>query len=233
MAFMMNSYGGGSSQMMSMSMSSVSLVACAAIAAGGFWYMTNKNKESGDDMSMTAAASAAASAAAAAAGPTSTGTAGTSGEPAGTVNDGLYNIKYGGVNMIVNPYNCTTTDVGFGEAVENDRAAWNLRQVPGRPGMYYVSSEHRLFKKGCDLKYLTAPVSCDGSPVLDTAKWADRQYWKLVPGGGDGKFQLRSVSCMEKRANSYLTSRGSSGGWNTSVMSPRDGSPYSLVPWSA
>jgi hypothetical protein len=146
------------------------------------------------------------------------------------VTEGLYNVKYGNTQMIVNPDTCKSTLVGFGEPSETDKGAWSFRAVPNRPGYYYVSSEHRTFKKGCELKYLTAPSDCKGSPVLDKPVYADRQYWQLIPQGD--KYMLKNSACTDKRDNSYVMSSGARGGWNNAGMSSRDGSPYSLIPWS-
>lgn len=210
--------GGGSQQMMSMSMSSA--CACVVLAAGGLllWNQSNKKTDTTsapiykpskkEDDETTAP---------------STG---------GAVADGLYNVKYGGVEMIVNPDTCESTLVGFGEPNESDKGAWSFRAVPNRPGYYYVSSEHRTFKKGCDLKYLTAPSDCKGSPLLDRPVYADRQYWQLAPNG-QGKYMLKNASCTDKRDSSYVMSSGVKTGWNDASMASREGSPYSLIPWGS
>ena len=215
--------GGGQQQMMSMSMSSVSLVACVALGAGA-WFMWSGNKSPPPTSAPSFAEVVS----------TPTPGSGTGGSGTyGTVADGQYNVKYGGLQMYVDADNCTNNGVGFTDTTENDGQVWNFRAVPNRPGYYYVSSEHRLFKKGCDLKYLTAPATCGGTPVLDKPVWADRQYWKLEPSGTDGQYQLKNASCYDKRAESFLTSSGVKAGFNQSIMTSRGGSPYSLNKWTA
>ena len=214
----MGSYGmgmnGGQSQMMSMSMSSLCLVSVVAVAGVGLWMMSNNKPKT------TPA-------------PPSDGGA----PPAGTsapegLGAGMYNIKYGGVGMSVQPNACSSTDVGFNNTTENDQQVWNLRPVPGRSGVYYVASEHKQFDAGCDLKYLTAPQSCSGTPVLHKPEFADLQYWNLVPSG-DGKFMLRNMSCADKRQASYLSSSGTAGGFAKAQMTSREGSAYSVNPWTS
>ena len=218
--------GGQSQQMMSLSASSSSIALCAVAAFGALYMM----RGSGTNAGMSFWGGGANTSRQDEDGPNTTATS--SQEVSGTVSDGSYNVKYGGLQMVVDPRSCKDSKVGFGQAIEGDRAAWNLRQVPGRPGLYYVSSEYRTFRQGCANKYLTAPLQCKGSPTLDTPRWADRQYWRFVPTG-DGKYQLRSASCMEQRSPSYVASAGSGqGGWNVAGMQAREGSPYSLSPWS-
>lgn len=227
---MMNYGGGGQSQMMSMSMSSVSLVACLAIA-GGAWYVmsnSNKNKNDGERPSAYYSGGDMGSSAPMNSQIPITNAPGTG----GTVTDGNYNIKYGGINMMTEYKNCNSSRVGFGDSVENDQQVWNFKAVSNRPGYYRISSEHNAFDGGCDLKYLTAPVNCEGSPLLDKPNWADRQYWKLE-ASGDGKFMLRNAACADKRQKSYLTSSGVRTGWNTSNMTSTGGSPYSLNAWTS
>lgn len=217
-------YGGGNQQqMMSMSISSACLVACVAIA-GGVFFMSrgNNNNNSGKSGSVSSGAAGGEIA-------LSSTMTGTSAPVSGPLKEGLYNVVSGGVSMIVNPDNCTDTQVGFDDPQENDKHAWNLRPVNGRPGFYYIQSEHRLFKKGCDLSYLTAPSDCSGTAVLDRPVWADRQYWQLVPSGNGG-YQLRNASCAAKRAPSYLTSSGVNKGFGVFQLHDRSGTTYSFNP---
>lgn len=226
----MDPYGGGGGQqqqMMSMSISSVCLVACVAIAAGGFYFMNSSSSKANDEKKARDAQLAAQLAANSTAAPNSGG--GTSG---GSIQAGMYNVGSGGVSLIVNPDNCTDKQVGFDDPQENDKHAWNFKPVPGRPGYYYVQSEHRLFKKGCDLAYLTADSDCASTPSLDKPVWADRQYWQLLPSG-NGQYQLRNAACAAKRAPSYLTSSGVNKGWGAFQMTDRGGTSYNLTPWAA
>jgi hypothetical protein len=203
---------GGQSQMMSMSMSSLCLV--SVVAAGGvlLWMNGNKPKTTQPPEPMTS------------------GPVGTS-APDGLAS-GMYNIKYGGVGMSVLPQTCGSTDVGFNNTEENDQQVWNLKPVQGRAGVYYVASEHKQFDSGCPTKYLTAPESCSGTPILNDPKYADRQYWNLVPSG-DGKYMLRNMSCADKRQASYLSSSGTTGGFAKAQMTSREGSAYSINPWTS
>lgn len=212
----MDPYGGGQQQMMSMSMSS----ACACVALGGvaFFMYSQSQKPKPTTAPPTAAPE-----------PIEKTTAPSGG--VGSVTEGLYNVRFGDVEMIVNPGTCKSTAVGFGDPTESDKGAWFFKAVPNRPGFYYVSSEHRTFKKGCDLKYLTAPADCKGSPVLDNSGYADRQYWQVVPQGD--KFMLKNASCTNKRGNEYLLSSGVKSGWNDAQMAARFGSPYSLTPFGS
>ena len=214
----MDPYGGGSQQMMSMSMSSA--CACVVMAAGGFllWNQSQPKPTQAPTPVYVP--------------PKKEDDEETSRPSTGAVAEGLYNVKFGGVEMIVNPDTCESNLVGFGMPTESDKGAWQFKAVPNRPGYYYVSSEHRTFKKGCDLKYLTAPSDCKGSPILDKDVWADRQYWQLVPGV-NGKYMLKNASCADRRASSYVTSDGVNTGWNNAQMSSREGSPYNLVPWGS
>lgn len=213
----MDPYGGGNQSMMSMSASSVSLLACAAIAAGAF-YMMNSGPTKPPQLPVQPAVVAASES--------------TSAPAAGAVNPGMYNVVSGGVSMIIDPENCTNTQVGFDDATGSDKQAWNLSPVPGRPGYYYIQSEHRLFKKGCNLSYLTAPAECNGvGATLDTPQWADRQYWQLVPTG-NGAYQIRNAACAAKRAPSYLMSSGVNRGMNTFTLSDRSGTAYNFNPVS-
>ncbi len=205
---------GGQSQMMSMSMSSLCAVSVVAAAGVLFYMQSNKGKT-------------APSPAVPLADSTPAGTAAPEGLAAG-----MYNIKYGSVGMAVDPTGCSSTQVGFNSTVENDKQVWNLRPVPGRAGVYYVASEHKQFENGCPTKYLTAPESCDGTPNLDNPQYADRQYWSLVPSG-DGKYMLRNMACADKRAASYLSSSGTTGGFAKASMTSREGSAYSINPWTS
>ena len=221
--------GGGQQQMMSMSISSVCLVACVALAAGGLFFMNSSSKA--DEEKKREAAAREAAAREAAANSTGAPNSGGGGSGGGSIQAGMYNVGSGGVSMIVNPDNCTDTKVGFSDPQENDKHAWNFKPVPGRPGYYYVQSEHRLFKKGCDVAYLTADSDCASSPSLDKPVWADRQYWQLLPTG-NGQYQLRNAACASKRAASYLTSSGVNKGWGVFQMTDRGGTSYTLTPWA-
>lgn len=203
---------GGQSQMMSMSMSSLCLVSVVAAAGVGFWMMSNNKPKNTLPPEPPAA------------GPTGTSA------PEG-LGAGMYNIKYGGVGMAVRPQTCASTEVGFDTTVENDQQVWNLKPVPGRSGVYYVASEHKQFDSGCPIKYLTSPETCSGTPVLDAPNFADRQYWNLVPSG-DGKYMLRNMSCADKRKPSYLSSSGTAGDFAKAQMTSREGSAYSINPWT-
>lgn len=205
---------GGQSQMMSMSMSSVCLVSVVAAVGILFFMNANKDKNKPPSPAIDIAPSTPAGTAA----------------PEGL--NGMYNIKYGGVGLSVDPTGCSSTDVGFNNTVENDKQVWNLRAVPGRTGVYYVASEHKQFENGCPTKYLTAPESCSGTPNLNDPKYADRQYWNLVPSG-DGKYMLRNMSCADKRQASYLSSSGTAGGFAKAQMTSREGSAYSVTPWTS
>ena len=209
----MDPYGGGQQQMMSMSMSSV--CACVVLGAGAFFLMSQSKP------APTPAPTLA---------PPPKDDTTDKPSTSGVITDGLYNVKYGDVEMIVNPDTCKSTLVGFGDPMESDKGAWFFKAVPNRPGYYYVSSEHRTFKKGCDLKYLTAPSDCKGSPVLDNPGYADRQYWQLVPQGD--KYMLKNASCTNKRGSEYVLSSGKKSGWNDAQMASRFGSPYSLTPFT-
>lgn len=217
--------------MMSMSASSVSLIACAALAIGGFYMMNSSNKGAADAakaaQEKVAADARAAQASKSEGGPgQGPGQASTGG--VGAINPGMYTISSGGMSMIINPDNCTDTSVGINDATGDDRQAWNLSPVPGRPGYYYIQSEHRLFKKSCNLAYLTAPSDCSGvGATLDTPQWADRQYWQLVPTG-NGSYQVQNAACAAKRAPSYLMSSGVTKGMNVLSLSSRSGTPYTF-----
>lgn len=206
---------GGQSQMMSMSMSSLCLVSVVALG-GAALLMMNNNKEKPKETDA----------------PVMTPVGTTGPETGGALGAGWYNIKYGGVGMSVNPKSCGSTQVGFNNTTENDQQVWSLQPVPGRTGLYYVSSEHKQFDSGCNVKYLTAPTNCDGTPELNKPEFADLQYWSLVPRG-DGKFMLRNQSCADKRQSSYLSSSGVAGDMAKSTMTSREGSPYSINPWTS
>ena len=218
----MDPYGGGQ-QMMSMSMSSISLLACAAIAGAYFLMPKGPSKEQVESEKQAAVASMMAASASSTQVPSSS--------PSGAVQAGMYTISNGGVGLIVNPKTCTDNRVGFEDPAPGDTHAWNLKPVPNRPGYYYLQSESRLFRQGCNLAYLTAPTNCDGTPVLDTDRWADRQYWELVPSG-NGSYQLRNAACAAKRAPSYLASSGTEKGWGKFKMFDRSGTSYVFTPYT-
>lgn len=205
---------GGQSQMMSMSMSS--MCAVSVVAAAGVLLFMNSSKPKPSPPAPVFVENTAPA-----------GTTAPEGLGAGT-----YNIKYGGVGMAVLPQTCGSTEVGFNNTTENDQQVWNLRPVPGRSGVYYVASEHKQFDSGCPTKYLTAPETCSGTPILNDPKYADRQYWNLVPSG-DGKYMLRNMSCADKRQAAFLSSSGTAAGFAKAQMTSREGSAYSITPWTS
>ena len=215
-----NSNGAGNQQMMMMvGVLSVCCVCVVAIGAG-VWFMQGKP----------------ASTPAPVINPSNVN----DGTPAPTGGDmaGVKTIKYGGTALVVppkakcNPANAQKYKVYLNDASESDQHQWKFIDVPGREDTYYIRSEQKNFRNGCNL-YLTSPQSCsDGNDVgLDKAGYAERQYWKLKPTG-DG-YQLVSVHCENSRGNKYLISKGVIGSGkkatdNTMRMSSREGAIYKI-----
>ena len=143
--------------------------------------------------------------------------------------DGRWNITYGGLTLGVDTKDCTTSNVWFDDTTGENKQQWNLRAVPGREDVYQIHSEERLFDKGCEHAYLTAPASCTGPATLDKPQFADRQWWQLVPNTVTGGYEVRNVSCANKRWPSYMISSGAQGGvGNTARLASRAGAPYVL-----
>jgi hypothetical protein len=144
--------------------------------------------------------------------------------------DGVREIKYGGVNLVVPPSSsCKGNQKPYFKTPTNtDQPLWNFDPVPNRDDTYYIRSEHKQFKKGCNM-YLTAPSGCknNAEATLEKPVYADRQYWKAIPSG-DG-YQLMSVACQNSRGFPYLSSKGASGSRsNTLRMANRIGTTYTI-----
>lgn len=211
--------GGGNQQqmMMGVSVSSVCFISVLVIAAGVMMYYKGSGTTGGSGKD---------------GGPTIPDVP-TPDTPTGSgpVSAGRYMIKYGGVSMINAKSSCSDDKVYFKDSQENDRHLWNLEPVPGNGEYFYISSENKLFKKGCSKRFLTAPKECNGGANLQPPNYADRQYWKLVStGSGADGYQLQNVACLNKRKPSYLISSGSkSGSGNTAKLTSRAGAPYTFT----
>lgn len=216
-----NSNGAGNQQMMMMM--AVMCVCCVSVIAiaGGAWYLQGKKTPQPSPAVVY---------------PTAAGDDDDD-EPTGGDMAGVKTIKYGGTALVVppkskcNPSSAQAHKVYLNNASESDQHQWKFIDVPGRPGTYYIRSEQRNFRNGCNL-YLTSPQSCNsGNDVgIDKSGYAERQYWKLKPTG-DG-YQLVSVHCENSRGNKYLISKGVLGGKkatdNTMRMSDREGAIYKI-----
>lgn len=143
---------------------------------------------------------------------------------------GVRQIKYGGVNLVVpGSSNCGGNQKPyFKTPTGTDQALWNFDPVANQEDVYYIRSENKQFKKGCNL-YLTSPSGCksNAQATLEKPVYADRQYWKAVPSG-DG-YQLMSIACQNSRGFPYLSSKGTGGGKsNTPRMANRIGTTYMI-----
>lgn len=205
-----NSRDGSKNMMMMLAIGCVSCVFLMSVVGGAIYYLNPPKKE--DSESPTDAP-----------GPIT--------PPAGGGDlDGLRQIKYGGVNMVVPASsNCGGRQKPyFKTPTGTDQALWNFDPVSGQDDVYYIRSENKQFKKGCNL-YLTSPTGCksNAEATMEKPLYTDRQSWKAIPSG-DG-YQLMSVACQNSRGFPYLTSKGSGGGkGNTPRMANRVGTTYMI-----
>lgn len=213
-----NSNGAGNQQMMMMVGVMCVCCVCMIAIAAGVWMMQKKPAPTPAPTDPPAPPSSTA-------------------EDTGGDMAGVKTIKYGGTTLVVppkakcNPSGAQAHKVYLNDGSEGDQHQWKFIDVPGRSGTYYIRSEQKNFRNGCNL-YLTSPQSCNsGNDVgIDKSGYAERQYWKLKPTG-DG-YQLVSVHCENSRGNKYLISKGVLGGKkatdNTMRMSDREGAIYKI-----
>jgi hypothetical protein len=219
--------GGGSQQMVSMSSS---LMLLSAMAAGALLYLNSQKKEptTPAEKQLQSPALQQQQQMAAAANPVAlnTNVASSPGSVARGL-DGRYTVKYGAMSLTVDPKDCKTNNVWFSEG-NGIKMEWNLKTVPGYEDVYTLRSEERGFNKGCDMAYLQAPSSCNGPATLARPASTDLQNWQLVPSTNGG-YEIRNVSCSNKRWPSYMISSGNQGDiTNTARLADRAGSPYTL-----